>query len=503
MDIAEPETHKKTFKSLTAEYFENKHKDMEEVASPVITYTEYTNSANIVPGKVVEPESNEEALALVAEVAAQTPSPEKVSWFHIEGVNEHLLREIMKLLKLKGATVGDLGGSEHHSGKFKRPKVDTVRMIQLRHSEPALRWFGTHMYLSMQMLERENIDDDIPLVSDQQVSFIYVPSRRMIISIAEEVGSDFGLLRETLVNGASTCNHQSSDATMLLAVLADKILDDAFPFAEEMGDYLELLAHAMIQKPGTEYNTAADKVRMQLWRMRRFSLRLRRLAETYMEDSLQIFQNARFQEYIRVVDKQSVSMEEICAMYIDRCRNVLERIEAHQNKKTNDTLLVLTILTALMFPVQFLTGVWGMNFKNMPELNLEYGYFIFWGLVPVLSALTYWALRRKGYTTVEMDHTVGQLLPKRLVKNMVTKFTEASHDGGVGLRNIMNIRLVEQAITRLKKTPSEIAAGAAAMAGAGAGTPPVSPAMMAAANMSGRASSNSRVSSPQAPASPV
>jgi len=127
----------------------------------------------------------------------------------------------------------------------------------------------------MQMLDRENIEDDIPVVSDQQVSFIYVPNRRMVVSICEEVGSesDFNLLRETLVNGVSTCNHQSSDATMLLAVLADKILDDAFPFAEEMGDYLELLSHAMIQKPGTEYSTAADKIRMQLWRMRRFALR--------------------------------------------------------------------------------------------------------------------------------------------------------------------------------------------------------------------------------------
>jgi hypothetical protein len=32
--------------------------------------------------------------------------------------------------------------------------------------------------------------------------------------------------------------------------------------------------------------------------------------------------------------------------------------------------------------VQFLTGLWGMNFDpdmgNMPELNWEYGYVMFW-----------------------------------------------------------------------------------------------------------------------------
>jgi hypothetical protein len=126
-------------------------------------------------------------------------------------------------------------------------------------------------------------------------------------------------------------------------------------------------------------------------------------------------------------------------MYIDRCRNVLERIEAHQNKKTNDTLLVLTILTALMLPVQFLTGVWGMNFSVMPELEMDYGYFLFWALVPTLSGFTYWYMRHKGMVTTQMDDTVGSLLPKKMLQSIVKKFKATHHDGAVGMRNLMHI----------------------------------------------------------------
>ena len=64
--------------------------------TPVVTYTEYFNSPVVVPGKVVEPETREEVSALVTEIAGRAPSTETVSWFHIEGVNESLLREIMK-----------------------------------------------------------------------------------------------------------------------------------------------------------------------------------------------------------------------------------------------------------------------------------------------------------------------------------------------------------------------------------------------------------------------
>ncbi|CAL1173435.1 unnamed protein product [Cladocopium goreaui] len=67
-----------------------------------------------------------------------------------------------------------------------------------------------------------------------------------------------------------------------------------------------------------------------------------------------------------------------------------ERIEqVKQNRhaqKLNDILFVLTTATALFAPVQFLAGVYGMNFAidgdpTIPELKLEYGYLYFWAIV--------------------------------------------------------------------------------------------------------------------------
>jgi len=50
--------------------------------------------------------------------------------------------------------------------------------------------------------------------------------------------------------------------------------------------------------------------------------------------------------------------------------------------KTNEIIKVLTILTAVFIPPTFLVGLWGMNFRNMPELAIEHGYFI--SLVAIL-----------------------------------------------------------------------------------------------------------------------
>jgi len=59
----------------------------------------------------------------------------------------------------------------------------------------------------------------------------------------------------------------------------------------------------------------------------------------------------------------------------------LEVYYSSVSTKTNDIIKVLTILTAIFIPPTFLVGLWGMNFKNMPELSMEHGYIISLGIM--------------------------------------------------------------------------------------------------------------------------
>jgi len=50
------------------------------------------------------------------------------------------------------------------------------------------------------------------------------------------------------------------------------------------------------------------------------------------------------------------------------------------SNRTNRIMKVLTVFASIFIPLTFLAGVYGMNFKYIPELGLDYGYFIFWGI---------------------------------------------------------------------------------------------------------------------------
>jgi magnesium transporter len=47
----------------------------------------------------------------------------------------------------------------------------------------------------------------------------------------------------------------------------------------------------------------------------------------------------------------------------------------------NDVMKVLTIIATIFIPVTFVAGIYGMNFKNMPELEWPWGYGLAWGII--------------------------------------------------------------------------------------------------------------------------
>ena len=57
--------------------------------------------------------------------------------------------------------------------------------------------------------------------------------------------------------------------------------------------------------------------------------------------------------------------------------------------ETNKVLYILTSVSAIFVPGNFLAAVWGMNFDEMPELHWKYGYAIFWVLLVLVWGAFY------------------------------------------------------------------------------------------------------------------
>jgi magnesium transporter len=79
----------------------------------------------------------------------------------------------------------------------------------------------------------------------------------------------------------------------------------------------------------------------------------------------------------------------------DACLTVLDEIDANkqildgmanlyyasQGQRMNEIMKVLTIVSSIFIPLTFIVGVYGMNFKYMPELEYTYGYYTVVGVM--------------------------------------------------------------------------------------------------------------------------
>lgn len=65
--------------------------------------------------------------------------------------------------------------------------------------------------------------------------------------------------------------------------------------------------------------------------------------------------------------------------------------------RMNEIMKVLTLISTIMLPLTFLVGVYGMNFKHMPELEWQWGYAELWGLMVAIAAVQLLYFRRRGW----------------------------------------------------------------------------------------------------------
>ncbi len=82
--------------------------------------------------------------------------------------------------------------------------------------------------------------------------------------------------------------------------------------------------------------------------------------------------------------------------FLEEANSLLNIYLSSNSQKTNEVMKLLTVFSAFFLPLTFLVGVYGMNFKFMPELNWEYGYYLTWGAMLSISiAIFIWFKVRK------------------------------------------------------------------------------------------------------------
>src|SRR5690606_23742017 len=117
-------------------------------------------------------------------------------------------------------------------------------------------------------------------------------------------------------------------------------------------------------------------LRKNIWPVREVVHVLQRQEEIITRET-QIFLNDLYDHTIHVI--------ETVESYREMIGNLMDLYLSNISYKMNEVMKTLTVITSIFIPLTFITGVYGMNFSNMPELNTKYGYFIILGVLVIVA----------------------------------------------------------------------------------------------------------------------
>ena len=187
-------------------------------------------------------------------------------------------------------------------------------------------------------------------------------------------------------------------ASYLLHQILDRIVDYYSPVLDDFDNRIDELEAKIFEGRSSNNEMLSD-----IMNIKRSVLRLRRISVKQMEILLRISRGEfdlipqGLLPFYRDIYDHIVRVTDLAESYRDLITGLLDAHLSVVSNRLNEVMKVLTIFSAVMMPLTFIVGVYGMNFDNMPELRSRYGYFVVLGVMAVVASgmlLFFW---RRGW----------------------------------------------------------------------------------------------------------
>ncbi len=244
-------------------------------------------------------------------------------------------------------------------------REDILNMSQ----NPKLEEYDDYLFINTKNILDPSGSDEL---ETEQISFILMEDR--LISFKEGESSVFDNVSRRL-EAKSPIRAYGVDT--LLYSLLDALVDNYFLILDDLSEKIDDVEDELLIDPEKELLHRIYDLKRTLIYMRKILWPMRNILNKLSKDDYYNISHKTVY-YFRDIYDHIIQMIDIVETYRDICSGMLDTYLSSIGNKTNDIMKVLTIFSTISVPLSFLTGVYGMNFINQPELKFKYGYLVFW-----------------------------------------------------------------------------------------------------------------------------
>jgi len=296
----------------------------------------------------------------------ETPT---VTWINIDGLHQiETIEKIGKNFELHPLILEDI----LNTGQ--RPKCEDYEKC---------------LFMVLKMLTFNNESNSI---QSEQVSLVL--GQNFVISFQEAVGDVFEQIRDRIRNAKGRIRKMSTD--YLAYALIDAIVDNYFLILEKMGEQIESMEEELIAKPSDKTVRMIHELKRELIFLRKSVWPLRELISSLEKTGSSLITDST-EPYLRDVYDHTIQVIDTVESFRDMVSGMLDIYLSSISNRMNAVMKVLTIIATIFIPLTFVAGIYGMNFKYMPELGWKWGYFIVLVIMAAVAVVMLIYFKRKKW----------------------------------------------------------------------------------------------------------
>jgi magnesium transporter len=292
-----------------------------------------------------------------------------VTWLNIDGVHKpEIIEQVGTHFGLHPLVLEDIANTGQ------RPKMED---------------FDDYIYVVLKMLRFDAKENE---TKAEQVSIIL--GRDFVISFQEREGDVFDTVRERLRNNKGRIRKMGAD--YLTYALIDAIVDHYFVILENLGETIEDIEDKLVTNPSREtLRTIHDLkremifLRKSVWPLREVISRLERSESALINKSTCV--------YLRDVYDHTIQVMDAVETFRDMLSGMLDIYLSSVSNRMNEVMKVLTVIATIFIPLTFLAGIYGMNFRYMPELEQAWSYPVVLTVMFIIAIMMVFYFRRKKW----------------------------------------------------------------------------------------------------------
>lgn len=280
-----------------------------------------------------------------------------VNWININGIHDiELIKNLGGNFKLHPLLLEDIVNTEH------RIMLDD---------------YGNHIFVIIKFIRFDNKTNHI---MTDQINIVLL--KNIVITLHENPDLDVSnTIRERIINKKGIITYKGAD--YLAYCLIDIIVDNYYIILENIEDKIDELDEELIEAATDKTLESIHNLKKNLSTLLKI-LRpfkdiisnLERTPSSLLDESLKIYLKDIADHLIYIIDELEADREILIGLtniYLTKTSN-----------KMSEVMKVLTMITSVFIPLTFLAGIYGMNFKFMPERDWLYGYPVLLGLMLIV-----------------------------------------------------------------------------------------------------------------------